>query len=214
MKPSEKQVIDRLINRMRAPRVHSKLAFVPTSEMEDGGNDQYREALEFIESEAVRLANPQTWESESNASFMFVGNFGTGKTRLAVKLMAHAYVGIKTLGRIGRIGTPLFIKAKDLGELRFSFSNLPEDDAQRLQALRAEVHESPFLVLDDIGRIVGYKGEEEFLERVIEHRYENELTTVVTASKSNFESQRLKDFLESSAYERVILAGESRRANG
>lgn len=211
----EQTVISRLRSRMKAPPKHARLAFVPTSEMRDNLVAGYRAALDRVEVLAAALADPATWRARPPAftSVVLVGSFGTGKTRLAVKLLAHAYVGLKASGwRMAAFEVPLFARARELGDLRFRPLDRG-DERDDIEDLRDRVFRSRFLVLDDIGRTSGYKGEAEFLERVVEARVEAELPTVVTAS-SLPASERLTDFLAGADFERIPLTGESRRADG
>lgn len=203
-------VVRRLVDRMRAPRLHARRALEP---LEPRGIAEYDAAVERLELRVARLRDPRTWvDPPATTSFLVVGPFGTGKTLIAVRMLAAAYVGLKASGRkLGAVEVPLFVKAREATEVRFIKSGIPEDEADEAEALRERIFGTRFLVLDDLGRIAGYKGEEEFLERVIESRYENELVTAVTASKLTFESARLVDFVESAAYEKFVLSGESGR---
>lgn len=198
----------RLASRMRAPRKFAALAAVSADEMEDDDRDAYRAALDRVEQIAAEF------ELGELRSLIFSGSFGTGKTRLAVRLLGAAYRGLKMKKvALKDNAVPMFIKATELVEMRFNFRDAPEDEIDERALLRDRAFNAVFIVLDDIGRIAGYKGEEEFIERVIEHRYENDLPTLVTASTDKFDSARLLDFLQSDDYEHVIFGTRSRRSS-
>lgn len=99
------------------------------------------------------------------------GSYGNGKTRTACHLLEAAYHGYlkRSVSRSTEV-RPYFLRASKAANKRF--------DSDSAESLFCE--ESPFLVLDDINRLAGYKGESDFLEDVIEDRFNLRLSTVVT----------------------------------
>lgn len=143
-----------------------------------------------------------------DAALVLTGPFGVGKTRLAVWLLRRAFEFLR--GRAASsVGFPRFFRSTDLAELRFgrSFSG-PEDEEDRREEARDALERSPFVVIDDIGRSAGYRGEELYLETVVEKRFDAELGTVLTANKLPTEG-RFADFIR--YFEEVPLVGRSHR---
>jgi len=134
------------------------------------------------------------------------GKLGSGKTRLAAWLLAQHYMHVVE-SRTGATGRqPLFTSAAALTELRFRQTG--EEDLERAGKLEQVFHGS-FLVIDDLARIPGYKGEEAFLERVVEERYNAELSTVLTGNaKTGVFGERFADFL--TYFTEIVLVGKSR----
>jgi DNA replication protein DnaC len=141
-------------------------------------------------------------------SLIMTGPFGVGKTRLAVWLLRRAFEFLR--GRAASsVGFPRFFRATDLADLRFSRSySAPEDEEDRRAEARDALERSPFVVVDDIGRVAGYKGESLYLETVVERRFEGELATVLTANELPTEG-RFADFIR--YFEEVPLVGRSHR---
>lgn len=102
---------------------------------------------------------------------LFDGGYGVGKTRAACHLLEAAYKGFK-LKRASRSSNvrPQFLRASKASRSRFD-----DDSVEKLMC-----EESPFLVLDDVNRIAGYKGEESFVEDVVEERRDAGLSTLIT----------------------------------
>lgn len=146
--------------------------------------------------------------------YLLTGQFGAGKTRVAAWLLKCAYWGLKKHrpGQISPTRTPLFIRANRLVECRFrSLHDAEDEDAEERDLLRERLFESHFLVIDDIGRFAEYKGERDFLERVIEERHDEERSTVLTGNLSEF-PPRFADFL--SMFENVPMMGRTRKERG
>lgn len=147
---------------------------------------------------------------------LLMGPFGTGKSRIATWLLEQAYRGIRQAQCIRAHGhqTPLFISARNLSALRFGrrfdgFEDI-EDDRERL---RDRTFRCRFLVIDDVNRVAGYRGEGLFVEEVIEERWNENRSTVVTcSSEPDVLGARFRDFL--SYFTPLIFTGPSRRKEG
>lgn len=105
------------------------------------------------------------------------GSVGTGKSHLAVAALKA-------------MGDGLFITHADLvAGLRATYSS-QEPDAQR--RFFARYQSAPALVLDEIGVRSAGRDEEDLLYRVLAHRYDRDLFTVLT---SNDELETIKSIL-------------------
>jgi DNA replication protein DnaC len=166
--------------------------------------DAYRVALDRLAEVGTDLVNART----SEINLVLTGAFGTGKTRIAVHLLRFAYDAILPTTS-GEFDFPRFFTARDVAELRFSRSySAPEDEEDAKALAREALRIAPLVVIDDVGRISGYRGEELFVEGVVEKRYENERGTILTFNELPTEG-RFADFLR--YFEEVPLAGGSHR---
>jgi DNA replication protein DnaC len=186
---------------IRLTRAPSRLARL---ELETFDRAENSAAVERVEELGADLAGG----GARDASLVLTGPFGVGKTRLAVWLLRRAFEFLR--GRAGSsVGFPRFFRSTDLAELRFgrSFSG-PEDEEDRKTESRDALERSPFVVIDDISRLAGYRGEELYLETVVEKRFDAELGTVLTANKLPGEG-RFADFIR--YFEEIPLVGRSHR---
>jgi hypothetical protein len=146
------------------------------------------------------------------------GSFGVGKTTCATWLVKQAYAGILerlNSGAADRVGAtaetrPLFVSATRLGQVRFKRLDRGREDEEETadDALRARLFASVFLVIDEVGRVAGYRGEEEFFEQVIEERFNACLSTVLVGNVRDTFRDRMQDFLTN--FERLALEGRTR----
>lgn len=199
----------RIARRLRIP---SRLAAVEVSEMRDLGGKGYAKSLKRLEELSDDLLEGSFLEDPVH--LLIGGNFGTGKTMSSACLLRRAYLGIKSRGIhfFDAERVPLFARASEIGEYRFN-RVVDDDNSEDYEQIRGRLFNCAFLVIDDIGRIADYKGERDFLERVIEHRYDEELSTVLTCNLSDEElksqSPRFYDFL--GRFEEILMIGETRR---
>jgi DNA replication protein DnaC len=163
----------------------------------------YREALERLAEVAAAL-----YDGDLDVNLVLTGDFGVGKTRVAVHLLRFAYDAIlPTTSEMWHF--PRFFTARAVVELRFARSySSPEDEEDAREADREALRRSPLVVIDDVGRIAGYKGEETYVEAIVEDRYENERATILTFNQMPTEG-RFADFLR--YFEEVSLVGASHR---
>lgn len=159
-------------------------------------------------SKAVKVA--ACLQDGERVSLVICGPFGTGKTRVAVWLLRNAWDACRKLVT-STLDFPRFFRAPDLAELRFGRSfSAPEDEEDRKDADRTALDRAPVVVIDDVGRVSGYKGEELFIEAVVEKRYDADLSTILTMNEVPREG-RFADFLD--YFEELTLAGRSHRSD-
>lgn len=121
------------------------------------------------------------------------GGYGAGKTRCAVHLMQAAMISWHDTGNGQPEDRPYFLRGTDLFRHRFESFN-EYDEAHHL------IFDSGFLVLDDPFKF-GHDMERgiQFVEEVIEARYESMKSTVVTTNSEmdglREKSPRLASFL-------------------
>ena len=117
----------------------------------------YRAAKDFA-------AEPKGW-------LVLIGPSGCGKTHLAAAI-ANEYIGH---------GNPaFFITAADLlDHLRSAFSPSSEITYDRLFD---QIRNTPLLILDDLGAQTSTHWAKEKMEQLLNHRFNNELPTVITTS--------------------------------
>ncbi len=145
-----------------------------------GLGDQQLNSLKLAVDTAIHFAqNMQGW-------LVFMGAYGCGKTHLAAAVANQAVdKGISTL----------FLTVPDLLDwLRFSYGSAEQSLEERFE----EIRNVPLLVLDDLGtqNTTPWAGEK--LYQIINHRYVNQLPTVITTNQSLTEidgriSSRLRD---------------------
>lgn len=143
--------------------------------------------------------------------YIFGGNSGTGKTSWAVKIMNYYFrkivfkTGLEDEGLF--IGVPLFLE-----KLRESYTE-PTDS---FRELKSKVMNSNLLILDDIGAEKPSDWVAERLYTIINHRVNNELSTIYT---SNINIEKLGDALNNEriasriygSTKQIKLIGKDRR---
>jgi DNA replication protein DnaC len=131
-----------------------------TDGMRDSPSDreQYRKAYQATRKYAEKL---QGW-------LVLTGPSGCGKTYLAASIASYQ---IENNGHVFYITTPDL-----LDHLRSSFS--PDSDMPYDEFFE-QVRNTPLLILDDLGAQSGTPWAKEKLEQLINHRYVNQLPTVV-----------------------------------
>jgi len=115
------------------------------------------------------------------------GDHGNGKTRCAVHLMESAFKSFSGSIKNHFLWAPYFLSCYEIGKYRFDFEEEAKD--------KLFLFKSGFLVLDDVGRFAGYKGELEFLQHIIEKRYNEMLSTVLTGNTLEHFSERFQSIL-------------------
>jgi DNA replication protein DnaC len=147
-------------------------------------SEEQLSALRISYDRALRYAeNPDGW-------LLFQGNFGSGKTHLAVAIANH---------RLAKGDHVLFLTVPDLlDHLRATFgpsSEIEYDD------LFERVRNAPLLVLDDLGAESPTPWAQEKLFQLINHRYQHRLPTVIT---TNIEPGRLDPRVRSRLVDRQL----------
>jgi DNA replication protein DnaC len=139
----------------------------------------YRHAQEYAE-------NPQGW-------LLFQGNYGSGKTHLAVAIANY---------RLEHGESVLFMTVPDLlDHLRNTFA--PSAETQ-YDELFERVRNSPLLVLDDLGAESATPWAQEKLFQLINHRYLHRYHTVIT---TNVELDKLDPRIRSRLVDRQLTQG-------
>ena len=110
--------------------------------------------------------HPEGW-------LVFTGEYSCGKTHLAAAIANY---------RVD-LGLPhLFVSVPELlDHLRATFSLTSE---KRFDQLFEEVNATPLLILDDLGTEAATPWAREKLYQIINHRYNSELPTVITTSRT------------------------------
>lgn len=159
-----------------------------------------RQVVEIVAAEKAH--SPRV---HSGPSLLLVGRTGSGKTH-------QAYGALRALSVSGAACDWLSVTAADLyAELRPRPRIDPEDEFRRFA--RASV-----LVLDDLGAAKGSEWTEEINYRLVNHRYEREMPTLIT---SNVDPTRLAAALGERVASRlmematqVVIKGADRRVSG
>ena len=101
---------------------------------------------------------------------LMLGRYGCGKTHLAAAIANHTIeAGISTL----------FLTVPDLLDwLRYAYSGVDMSFEERFE----EIREIPLLILDDFGTQNATAWAQEKIFQIINHRYINQLPTVVTSN--------------------------------
>lgn len=155
--------------------------------------------------EAGALAVP----GKPSLDLILEGAFGSGKTRLAVWLLRRAYAH-RGRRRLRQSAFPRFAHATEAVELRFAQRyGEPDEDELRRAEIRECLARSPLVVLDDVGRVSGYKGEEMYLETIVERRWNDGLSTILTMNARPAVNSRFADFLR--YFETLAIEGVSER---
>lgn len=151
---------------------------------------------------SVRSARGPVVGLRSGPSLLLVGSTGTGKTHQAYgALRALAVTGMKIRWQMST--------AADL------YARLRPRARVDTEAEFDSYASAPLLVLDDLGAAKGSEWTEEVNYRLINHRYERELPTLITSNVPPKElgsalGERVASRLVEMA-ERVVLRGEDRR---
>lgn len=127
---------------------------------------------------------------QRGSCLVLIGNVGTGKTHLA-----HAIA--RAVRRQGY--RALYATAADIvTAIRDTWGN--RGDGTRESEVLAQFAEADLLVMDEVGRQLGTRGEEVHLFQVLDKRYEAKLPTVVM---SNFALPAVKEFLSEAGFDRL-----------
>lgn len=129
-----------------------------------GLGDDQRKSLEQA------LAMAQQYATRLDGWLLLMGSYGCGKTHLAAAVANHAVAhGVQTL----------FLTVPDLLDwLRYSYQDPDETFENRFE----EIRNVRLLVLDDLGTQNATPWAEEKLFQIINHRYVNRLSTIVTTN--------------------------------
>lgn len=122
------------------------------------------DSLENAFNQAVNFAESrQGW-------LLFLGRYGCGKTHLSAAIANYAIEeGVSTL----------FLTVPDLLDwLRYAYTNSEISFEERFE----EIREIPLLILDDFGTQNATAWAQEKIYQIINHRYVNQLPTVVTSN--------------------------------
>ena len=146
-----------------------------------------RAAAEYAE-------NPNGW-------LVLVGPNGSGKTHLAAAIANHCIKSEQVV---------FFMHVPDLlDDLRSSYAPTSE---LTYSELYAQVVEAPLLILDGLGAHSSTPWAEEKLQQVINHRFNAELPTVVTAANDLVElDPYIRSRLETRGLSRVVQTGNYNR---
>lgn len=152
-------------------------------------DDENRQVLDWFQGLAENLEKASFFDEP--VQLILKGVFGSGKTRLACGLLTAAAWGWQK--RQHSHYYPQFMYGSALG--RYRFDTGVDDWADTLEFLER----SCFLVIDDAFRGPGYKGEQDFLEYLLDRRVGNRLSTVLTTNEKpdNMGSERFsKSFIK------------------
>lgn len=150
-----------------------------------------RESLERVKKAAQTFAaHPEGW-------LLFTGDYGCGKTHLAVA------AAVEQLRR----GTPVFfVRVPDLlDHLRATFR---PDNPIGYDELFEQVKTAPLLVLDDLGAEKSTPWAEEKLGQIILHRHEVRLPTIITSPFSIEELEKAKPRIASRLADNTLVDWE------
>jgi DNA replication protein DnaC len=139
------------------------------------GDDQVR-SLQNAYSQSVQFAQDQRgW-------LLLMGGYGCGKTHLAASIANHAIgMGVETI----------FLTVPDLLDwLRGSFQSVDSSFEERFE----EIRNIDLLILDDLGTENATPWVREKIFQIINHRYINRLSTVIT---TNIDLSKIEDRISS-----------------
>jgi len=167
--------------------------------------DAYRGLLRKLERARDRLV-----AAEEPVLLALRGSIGSGKTRSAVWLLREYYASIPS---VFLRTAPLFLPASDLVDLRFRalYGRGDDEEEDRREALRERLETSSLLVLDDVARVEGFRGEEHYVERTIERRLALEAPTILTLNSDDGLSERFRDLLNE--FESIVFSAPSFRGS-
>ena len=151
--------------------IHSNQTFSTfTDRRKESLSTEERKSLEDALNAAFAFAEkPEDW-------LVLSGTYGCGKTHLAASIANY---------RAGLGDPPLFIEVSDLlDHLRSTFD---PTSPIRYDRLFDEIRTAPLLVLDDLGAQSATPWAKEKLFQLINHRYNAELSTVITAAKESLD---------------------------
>jgi|GEM_PF-4521407 len=159
---------DRLVKKCGVPRRYA-LMRLDDMVVDDSNRRQLRHVTKLCE--RLRAGDPA-----DPVFAVLCGTTGNGKTRCATHMLQAALEGWDSnpgemLPRFSR--WPYFIRGSRVGDHRFE----RDDEPSRV---RPFLFGASFLVIDDLGKIADYKGEREFIEMLIEQRFDDEASTVLT----------------------------------
>ncbi len=129
-----------------------------------GLGQQQADSLENAYNQAKQFAeHREGW-------LLLMGRYGSGKTHLAAAIANHAIeAGVSTL----------FLTVPDLLDwLRYAYAGVDMSFEERFE----EIREIPLLILDDFGTQNATAWAQEKIFQIINHRYVNQLPTVVTSN--------------------------------
>ena len=136
--------------------------FNPQGRVGIGG--QQRQSLERAFNQA------QTYAENLKGWLFLQGGYGCGKTHLAAAIANHA---------VGRGVPTLFLTVPDLlDQLRFAYSAEDVTFEERFEQVRT----APLLILDDFGTQSATAWAREKLFQILNYRYINQLSTVITTN--------------------------------
>lgn len=178
--------IRKFVETSGAPR---RLAALELDEMDRSENGE-------IIGEIAEIGDRLAGGTSGEVFALLLGTFGVGKSRLATWLLRRSWEYWAPMSSSG-LDFPRFFRISDLADLRFKkhFGGDDDEDEARRDEARAALERSPLVVVDDVHRVAGYRGEEVYLESVVERRYDAELSTVLTANELPAEGSRFADFL-------------------
>ncbi|MCZ6530923.1 MAG: ATP-binding protein [Chloroflexi bacterium] len=154
-----------------------------------GTTEQEQESLHA----AFRRA--KTYSQNFKGWLLLQGGFGVGKTHLAASIANEAAArGVPTL----------FLTVPDLlDELRATFSDKDTTFQERFDEIRT----APLIVLDDFGTQNATEWAREKLFQILNHRYTNHLSAVITTNLAleEIEARLRSRILDSSLVDRVYI---------
>ncbi len=131
-----------------------------------------RVGLGKLQADSLEHAYNQAYHFAQNRNgwLLMVGRYGCGKTHLAAAIANHAIES----------GTQaLFLTVPDLLDwLRYAYSGAEMSFEERFE----EIRETPLLILDDFGTQNATAWAQEKIYQIMNHRYVNQLPTVVTSN--------------------------------
>ena len=178
-------------------------------------NDEYAITINNLKVVYKELSENYYKKNREPRFILLYGGFGSGKTMISAMMARAATEGIlsekfKVAKNSGRL--PYFVRAIDMINCRFD-RKIYDESQEKIELIRKTLYNSEFLVIDDIGRLNGFKGETNFVQTIIDHRYDNMLATFVNTnviySGKSFEKSRMADMFYN--FEQYKLNGLSRK---
>ena len=143
---------------------------------------------------------------KTGSSMFYCGTYGTGKTHLAIAILAHLIKSHTTKG--------IYITTmRMLRDIRRSYNDRDLSE----QYLIDKYINTPLLVLDEVGVQMGTDAEKLLIYEVINGRYENYRSTIILSNLSfselkKYMGERAIDRLKSKKGSMVVMDWESWRA--
>lgn len=163
---------------------------------------QVADWVRAVVAEAVRRQRGPIAAVATGPSLMLLGPTGTGKTH-------QAYGALRALAHSGVQCRWIYSTAADI------YAHLRPRSGVDSEAEYERYAKTPLLVLDDLGAAKGSEWSEEITYRLINHRYEHMLPTLIT---SNLPVSELKTALGdrvasrlTEMTDRAVLSGQDRR---